>query len=59
MIVAAPIKPGFIWDLQPEVSVVRQALRRGLRVHLLKRLDPGPAEDDRGPGHHRARGASG
>ncbi len=55
LIVAAPIKRAYIWDLQPEVSVVRQALRRGLRVYLLEWLDPGPAEDERGLADHALR----
>ncbi len=48
LIIAAPIKRAYIWDLQPEVSVVRHALRRGLTVYLLEWLDPRPAEDDLG-----------
>lgn len=45
LILPAPIKRAYIWDLLPEVSVVRHCLRRGLRVFLLEWLDPGPAED--------------
>jgi polyhydroxyalkanoate synthase subunit PhaC len=45
LIVPAPIKRAYVWDLLPEVSVVRHMLRRGLRVYLLEWLDPGPAED--------------
>ena len=45
LIVPAPIKRSYIWDLLPEVSVVRHALRRGARVHLLEWTTPGPAED--------------
>ncbi|HYZ31881.1 MAG TPA: alpha/beta fold hydrolase [Crenalkalicoccus sp.] len=45
LIVPAPIKRAYIWDLLPEVSVVRQCLRRGLQVYLLEWLDPGSAED--------------
>lgn len=55
LIVAAPIKRAYIWDLQPEVSVVRRALLRGLRVYLLEWLDPGPAEDDLGLADHALR----
>jgi polyhydroxyalkanoate synthase len=44
ILVPAPIKRAYIWDLLPEVSVVRQCLRRGLRVYLLEWLDPGPME---------------
>src|SRR5918993_1185304 len=45
LIVPAPIKRAYIWDLLPEVSVVRRCLGRGLQVYLLEWLDPGPAED--------------
>jgi polyhydroxyalkanoate synthase len=45
LIVPAPIKRAYIWDLLPEVSVVRHCLRRGLRVYLLEWLDPGAEED--------------
>ena len=45
LIVPAPIKRSYIWDLLPEVSVVRHALRRGARVYLLEWLTPGPGED--------------
>jgi polyhydroxyalkanoate synthase len=48
LVVPAPIKRAYIWDLLPEVSVVRHCLRRGLRVYLLEWLDPGPAEDGLG-----------
>jgi polyhydroxyalkanoate synthase len=45
LIVPAPIKRAYVWDLLPEVSVVRQALRGGVRVYLLEWLDPGASED--------------
>lgn len=45
LIVPAPIKRAYLWDLLPEVSVVRHALRRGMRVYVLEWLDPGTAED--------------
>jgi pimeloyl-ACP methyl ester carboxylesterase len=48
LVIPAPIKRVYIWDLMPEVSVVRHCLRRGLRVYLLEWLDPGPAEDGLG-----------
>jgi polyhydroxyalkanoate synthase subunit PhaC len=44
MLIPAPIKRAYVWDLLPEVSVVRRCLRRGLRVYLLEWLDPGAAE---------------
>jgi polyhydroxyalkanoate synthase len=34
LIVPAPIKRPYIWDLQPEFSVVRRCLERGMRVYL-------------------------
>jgi pimeloyl-ACP methyl ester carboxylesterase len=48
LIIPAPIKRTYIWDLLPDVSVVRHCLRRGLRVYLLEWLDPTPAEDHLG-----------
>jgi polyhydroxyalkanoate synthase len=45
LIVPAPIKRAYVWDLLPGVSVVRRCLGRGLRVYLLEWLDPGPGED--------------
>ena len=36
LIVPAPIKAHWIWDLAPECSVVRAALARGCAVHLLQ-----------------------
>lgn len=38
LIVAAPIKRPYIWDLTPDVSVVRRCLAAGLHVHLLEWL---------------------
>jgi len=40
LIVAAPIKRPYIWDLTPQVSAVRYCLRHGLRVYLLEWLPP-------------------
>jgi polyhydroxyalkanoate synthase len=34
LIVPAPIKRPYIWDLKPSVSVVRQCLEQGMRVYL-------------------------
>jgi len=36
LIVAAPIKRAYIWDLAPSVSAVRYCLRAGLHLHLLE-----------------------
>ncbi|WP_019140179.1 alpha/beta fold hydrolase [Noviherbaspirillum massiliense] len=35
-IVPAPIKRPYIWDLAPEVSVVRRCLAQGMRVYLVE-----------------------
>ena len=40
LIVPAPIKRAYIWDLSPEASVVRRGLAAGLRVHMLEWIDP-------------------
>jgi polyhydroxyalkanoate synthase len=48
LIVAAPIKQPYIWDLSPSVSVVRHCLREGLRVHLLEWIPPSRASEARG-----------
>ena len=42
LIIAAPIKRAYIWDLAPSVSAVRYCMRAGLHVHLLEWL---PASD--------------
>ena len=41
LIVAAPIKRPYIWDLAPSASTIRHCLRQRLRVHLLEWL-PAP-----------------
>ena len=38
IIVAAPIKRPYIWDLAPSVSAIRYCMRQGLHVHLLEWL---------------------
>ncbi len=48
LIIPAPIKRACIWDLLPEISVVRRCLRHGLRVYLLEWLDRESAQDDFG-----------
>ncbi|KIF79902.1 alpha/beta fold hydrolase [Noviherbaspirillum autotrophicum] len=40
LIVPAPIKRPYIWDLSPGRSVVRDALARGMQVYLMEWLDP-------------------
>jgi polyhydroxyalkanoate synthase len=44
LLVPAPIKGAYIWDLLPRVSVVRYLLRRGLRVYLADWSRPTAAE---------------
>ena len=36
LVVAAPIKRPYIWDLAPSVSAIRLCLRHGLNLHLLE-----------------------
>src|SRR5690242_1163501 len=36
LIVPAPIKRAYIWDLAPDASVVRRCLAAGLQVYLLR-----------------------
>ena len=45
IIVAAPIKRPYIWDLTPSVSAIRYCLSQGLGIHLLEWL---PASRDTG-----------
>ncbi len=55
LIVPAPFKRAYIWDLIPEVSVVRHCLRRGLRVYLLEWLIPTIDEDGLGLADYASR----
>src|SRR4051812_8596029 len=48
LLVPAPIKRWYIWDLEPDVSVVSRVLAHGLDVHLVEWTDPGPGEQDFG-----------
>ena len=48
LIIPAPFKRPYIWDLLPEVSVVRRCLRRGLLVYLLEWLIPTADQDQFG-----------
>lgn len=52
LIVPAPIKRPYIWDLAPSVSAVGHCLRRGLRVFLLEWPPPGPGDGDAGLAAH-------
>jgi polyhydroxyalkanoate synthase len=42
LIVAAPIKRPYIWDLSPDISAIRSCLRHGLHVYLLEWMPPLP-----------------
>ena len=48
LIVAAPIKRPYIWDLAEGVSVVRHCLRHRLRVYLLEWMPPTPGDAEAG-----------
>lgn len=48
LIVPAPIKRAYIWDLSPEVSVVRRCLGHGLRVYVMEWQQPGEGEQNLG-----------
>ena len=44
LILPAPIKRAYVWDLVPEVSVVRRCLAHGLRVYLVEWTEQAPAD---------------
>lgn len=44
LIVAAPIKRPYIWDLAPTVSAIRYCLDQGLRVYLTEWTPPTPGD---------------
>lgn len=48
LLVAAPIKRAYIWDLLPEASAVRLLTEAGFGVNLLEWLDPDESHEDRG-----------
>jgi len=48
LIVAAPIKRPYIWDIAPTVSVVRLSLQRHFRVYLLEWTTPSYEERNAG-----------
>jgi polyhydroxyalkanoate synthase len=45
LIVPAPIKRHYIWDISPERSVVQHALRAGMQVYLIEWIAPGAEEN--------------
>ncbi|WP_035915127.1 alpha/beta fold hydrolase [Legionella lansingensis] len=48
LIIPAPFKQVYIWDLMPNISVVRQFLSRGINVYALEWTLPTQREDDFG-----------
>jgi polyhydroxyalkanoate synthase len=44
LIVPAPFKGPYLWDLAPEISVVQRCLRSGLRVYMIEWTPPGSGE---------------
>lgn len=45
LVIPAPIKRPYIWDLRPDISVIRCCLAGGLRVYLLEWTRVGPGDD--------------
>lgn len=52
--VPAPIKAAYIWDLEPDVSVVRRCLGAGLQVYLVDWEQPQTADACQGLAHYAA-----
>ena len=52
LLVPAPIKRSYLWDLEPEVSVVAHAARHGLRPHLVEWTDVPPDDPGTGLDHY-------
>jgi polyhydroxyalkanoate synthase len=52
LLVPAPIKRSYLWDLEPDVSVVAHAIRRGLQPFLLEWTDRPDDDPDAGLDHH-------
>jgi polyhydroxyalkanoate synthase len=48
LIIPAPIKRAYIWDLAPGASVVQQCMQHGLRVYLIQWEQPGADEQEFG-----------
>jgi polyhydroxyalkanoate synthase len=48
LVVPAPIKRAYIWDLAPGASAVRRCLEAGFAVHLAEWARPGPEAAGRG-----------
>lgn len=52
LIIPAPFKRPYIWDLRPNVSVIKRCIAKGLRVYLLDWAFPGPRQDELGLGDY-------
>ena len=48
LIIAAPLKRPYLWDLAPSVSAVRYCLHQGLRVYLLEWAPPSSGSGNAG-----------
>lgn len=48
LLVPAPIKKSYIWDMTPTTSVVRRVLEAGFNVYLLDWQEPGPEHQNFG-----------
>jgi polyhydroxyalkanoate synthase len=48
LIIAAPIKRPYIWDLTPGTSAISFCLRHGMHVHLLEWMPASPHADEHG-----------
>src|SRR5688572_12901453 len=48
LIVTAPFKRPYIWDLMPQISVIRRCIAHGLRVYLVEWTPPTVEDDDLG-----------
>jgi polyhydroxyalkanoate synthase len=48
LIIAAPIKRPYIWDLAPSVSAIRYCLQQGLHVYLLEWMPASPRPANNG-----------
>jgi polyhydroxyalkanoate synthase subunit PhaC len=55
LIVAAPIKRPYIWDLSPSVSAVRYCLGNGLRVYLVEWVPPSGGDGHAGLDEYAAK----
>lgn len=55
LIIPAPFKRPYIWDLRPDVSVIKRCIAKGLRVYLLDWALPGLRNDELGLGDYAQR----